>query len=361
MMAPAIMLLKALLRSSVRNRQGMFWTFFFPVLLMVVFGLLGNLGAVHVRLDVTGPPGPMRTAVVRFFRKIPLFSVREAPSAARAQQDVREDRVDAALVVPADPAFPLAPARLQLWYNNANYIMAQQVVAAVHAGVSELNIALTGRPPAVSLVSKPVVGSRQVTYLDFLVPGILAMMAMQTSLFGVAVNLTRWKEKGILRRFLATPLTPPVFLGAVVANQLVFNLGSLAVVLGIAVVFLKVSVAIPVVPLLVTLVLGVAAFLSIAFVVAGRARTTEAAVPIVNLISFPMMFLSGIWFPVSNLPGVLQDLVRWFPLTFLVDGVRGLMSGQMTGFTPALLQDLAGLLGWLVVMAAVSGRSWRWE
>jgi len=129
----------------------------------------------------------------------------------------------------------------------------------------------------------------------------------------------------------------------------------------IAVDLLHAHVAVPVAPLLAVAVVGIAVFLAIAFLVAGLSRSQEATIPIINLITFPMMFLCGIFFPVSTLPPALATIVGYLPLTYLANAIRALMSGQAAGFTPAVTGDLLGLLAWLAAGTVISARTWRWE
>jgi len=346
----------ALLRSLVRNRQALFWTFFFPVLLMVVFGFLGNSNF-KLNLLVSGPKSGPETRIVQAYEKIPYFSVKRADR-AKALREVRAGQADAVLLLPNGAT---APWQAKLVYNSANMQTAQQAVSAVTSAAAQINLAMTGRPPLFLVKPEAAAGSRASTYLDFLLPGVLALMAMQNSLFGVAGSLTRWKEKGVLRRFLATPLRPVQFLGGVVLYQLVFGILSAALIVAIAVVFLHTNILLPLLPLLVTIVFGMATFLAIGFVIAGFAKTEEASMPIINVVSFPMMFLSGVFFPVTSLPPVLRSIVHVLPLTYLVDGVRGLMSGQYSAWAPSVQTDILALGVWFVILAVISTRTWRWE
>jgi len=347
----------ALLRSLVRNRQALFWTFFFPVLLMVVFGFLGN-SSFKLNLLVSGPKTGAEAKIVQAYEKIPYFSVKRE-GRKDALRLVRLGQADAALLLPSASSPP--PWHAELVYNSANMQTAQQAVSAVTSAAAQINLAMTGQQPYLVVKPKAAAGSRTSTYLDFLLPGVLALMAMQNSLFGVAGSLTRWKEKGVLRRFLATPLKPLQFLGGVVLYQLVFGILSAALIVAIAVTFLHATVLLPLLPLLLTVVLGMAAFLAIGFVIAGFAKTEEASMPIINVVSFPMMFLSGVFFPLTSLPPLLRSIVHYLPLTFLVDGVRGLMSGQYAPWAPAVQSDIWALLAWFVLLAVISTRTWRWE
>lgn len=353
-------LLKSFLLSNVRNRQGLFWTLFFPVLLMLVFGLLGNSSSFKVNLAITGPQGAATREVVSTFKKVPIFAVTQM-SLPTALSQVRSGKEDAVLIVPSGAALGHGPLQLDLRYNNSNYLTSQQTVAAIEASIAQINLALSGQTPTLAVSSAPVAHSQKSTYLDFLLPGLLALMAMQNSLFGIGAGLVRWKEKGVLRRFRATPVTSFQFLGATVINYLIFSLLTATLIIGIAVGFLHATVNLVYLPVLVTLVAGIAAFLAIGFIIAGFAKTQEATMPLINLITFPMMFLSGVFFPLTILPKFLLAIVKFFPLTFLVQGLRGIMSGQFTGFSPALWGDLLGLGVWFVAAALVASRTWRWE
>ncbi|NMP22798.1 ABC transporter permease [Sulfobacillus harzensis] len=351
-----IVLTRSLLRQTVRNRQGLFWTLFFPLVLMLVFSFLGN-SQNRVNLAIVAPPG-QSPAVVKAFQQSPLFHVQKLGRHA-ALQEVQRGQMDAALLIPSEVAHHTTT--LTLRYNNANAVSAQQAVGAVDAFVAQTDIALSGSPPLFRVSAHAMTHSHSATYLDFLLPGILALMTMQNSLFGIGSGLTRWKEKGILRRFRATPVKPAQLLAATVVNYVVIGLASAAIVIGFATLILHASVLVPVGPTLLVLLLGMASFLSIGFIVAGLSKSQEATIPIINLISFPMMFLSGVFFPVSSLPRILADIVQYFPLTYVSNALRGLMSGQLTIGAAAFRTDMVGLAVWIVVTGAIASRAWRWE
>ncbi len=358
-MRAVLALVRALFRSFTRNRQGLFWSLFFPVVLMLVFGLLGKTQAVNVKLAVAGGSPAFREEVSRSLSRSTIFTVTQmAPTAALSA--VRSGSEDAEMLLPAN-AVVGQPAVIQLYYNNANQVSAGQTVGAVQQAVSQINVVLSGRPPALTVAAQPVSGSRAFSYLDFLLPGLIALTIMQGSLFGLATALTRWKEQGVLRRFLATPLRPVQFLGATVINYMLTNLANTVIIAAIGILFLHATVQLPLAPLLLAVLLGLATFISIGFLVAGQAKSQEAVIPLVNLISFPMMFLSGVFFSPASLPKFLAVVVSFFPLTYLANAVRGLMSGQLTGTSGALWGDLAGLLAWTLLCGLIASRTWRWE
>ena len=105
--------------------------------------------------------------------------------------------------------------------------------------------------------------------------------------------------------------------------------------------------------------LGALTFISIGYLAVSRARTTEGAMPIIQLIQFPMLFLSGIFFPIDFMPDFIRPVIQAMPLTYLGDAFRQVMV-QATPLHPLWL-DATVLAGWLVVSMALSIRFFRWE
>ena len=105
--------------------------------------------------------------------------------------------------------------------------------------------------------------------------------------------------------------------------------------------------------------LGAVSFLALGYVLASFTRTEEAANGITQVVQFPMMFLSGVFFPIEAMPQFLQSIARLIPLTYLADALRQVMVGG-TAFAP-LWVCAAVLLGWLVVCFAIASRKFRWQ
>jgi ABC-2 type transport system permease protein len=218
---------------------------------------------------------------------------------------------------------------------------------------------MAGAPPLLQVAYHAIAG-RNITYLDFVVPGIMGLMAMNNSLFGLSANLTRWKETRVLRRLLATPASPASFLGAALVNQLVYGILALGVVVVMALAVLKAQETVVPLTLAILLILGVGTFLAIGLAIGGMARTQEAVTPMINVVAFPMMFLSGVFFPVSDLPGVLHHIVNYLPLTLLAAGLRATMNDGLT-WSAGITFDVVGLLAWTAAAVLVAMRTWRWE
>jgi ABC-2 type transport system permease protein len=193
--------------------------------------------------------------------------------------------------------------------------------------------------------------------IDFVGPGIISMSVMQLGLFGV-INLVSKREKLVLKRLGATPASRSSVLLSEVIFRLMITVLQSAILITILVLVFGVSVN-ELGKLVGVLLLGALAFIGIGFAASSFARTEEAILPIVQLISLPMMFLSGIFFPIENLPEVIDPIVRALPLTYFGDGVRQLMVGGSA--LNAMWVNLVVLVGWVVASFVVAVRFFKWE
>ncbi|HEY8424489.1 MAG TPA: ABC transporter permease [Limnochordales bacterium] len=202
-------------------------------------------------------------------------------------------------------------------------------------------------------------GSSGATYLEFALSGLIGVTIMNASLAAIGMGLTTWREKGILKRLRATPLTPAALLGGLVANQVLIGAVSVALMLLLAVAAFGARVHLDLGPLTALVLAGLVVFLALGFFLSGLARRPESVPPLVNLIALPMMLLSGVFFPMESLPHWVQAAAGILPLTFLVDGLRDVMSAG-AGW-PDIARHLAGLGAWAAATVVAAIRTFRWD
>jgi ABC-2 type transport system permease protein len=224
--------------------------------------------------------------------------------------------------------------------------------------LDELTFTLTGASRLFVIDAQPV-NSRNLRFIDFLMPGIVAMAIMQMGLFSVTFAFVQLKKQGILRRLLATPIQPASFLFAQVFTRLSVSILQTLVLIGVGVLFFDVHLVGNILAILLLALIGGAVFISMGFAISGWARSEEVAMPIANLISPPMMFLSGVFFPREALPGVLQRISDYLPLTYLADAMRSVAIDGATLWSQWL--NLVGLAVWLALTFALAVRLFRWE
>ena len=207
--------------------------------------------------------------------------------------------------------------------------------------------------------SKQTVSGRQIRYVDWLIPGVLGMNMMFSALFGVGYVIVRYRKNGVLKRLKATPLTALEFLSAQVVSRLWLILTiTIMVYLGTNY-FIDFSMHGNYLNLLLVFALGAFCLISMGLVVAARIRSEELAGGLLNMITWPMMFLSGVWFSLEGLHPWVQKLAQIFPLTHITEASRAIMIDG-TG--------LAGISTHLIVLTAMSvcflfigAYTFRWE
>ena len=193
--------------------------------------------------------------------------------------------------------------------------------------------------------------------MDFLTPGMVGMTIMWVNL-GVGFMLVTWREQGILRRLGVTPLRP----GSLIASQAVsFSIVSLmqtVIILTMGRLVFDVTISGSYLWLAVTVVLGVAAMLSIGYVIASLLKSVTSVNAVINLVAFPMIFLGRSYFPLDPPPAV-APLVNAIPLTHLNDALREIVN--YGGGPSDLWLPWAVLSAWVLGGFGLSIRLFRWQ
>jgi len=217
---------------------------------------------------------------------------------------------------------------------------------------------LRGNEPLFPLQVEDV-QARSQRYIDFLVPGLLALTIMQISVAGSGYNIVEYRRKGILKRLFVTPIRPSHFIGGLVAARLVITVTQVSFLLAVAVVLLGVPIAGNLIELLLLIFLGSSIFLSLGFWMGSIAKTQQAIMLLGNLITLPQMFLSGVFFSVDSMPGMLQPLAKALPLTYVVDSVREVIVNGLS--LSEQIPTVIGLLIWLAISLTLAIRMFRWK
>jgi ABC-2 type transport system permease protein len=209
------------------------------------------------------------------------------------------------------------------------------------------------------IIHTELVNSRNLTYVDFLLPGVLALSIMNSGIFGVAFGFVVLKKRGILRRLLVTPINPNDFIISQVAMRLLVLLLQVSIMVGAGMLLFELHFIGSLFDMLVVGILGGIVFLAIGFTLAGVSKSEDQVAPLANIITLPMMFLSGVFFSRSSLPGIAHIITDFFPLTYLTDALRNIaIEGATLG---QVLPQIIGLAVWGVVAVFVAIKAFRWE
>lgn len=201
--------------------------------------------------------------------------------------------------------------------------------------------------PPENLLQKNRIEGRQIRYIDWLFPGILCMNMMFSSLWGVGYVVVRYRKNGVLKRFKATPLTAFEYVTAQIASRIFLLMFTLCVVWAGCSMLFSLYTAGSVVDALVVLFLGSFCMTSLGMLLAARGTSEEFSSGVLNFITWPMMFLSEVWFSIEGAPGWVRTFSKMLPLTHVLEAVRGIMNDGRT------LVDVSGNIAVLVIMTGI--------
>ena len=355
------------LRSFVRDRAALFWTLFFPITFVILFGtIFSGGGSTDFAIGwVDQDRTPAATALRAGFAENAPFELEDGTLEAARERMLTGD-LDGILIVPSGLAAaidaaqggePGAPIALTIITDPSRSSASQAIQQIATGMVMAANLQLSGGSSILTVTAESLQTSR-LNSVSFFVPSILAMALMQLGIFA-AIPLVEQRQKLILKRLNATPLPRWTLVGSNVVVRLLIAAAQTALIIGIGMVVLGVQIE-GSWPLIVGfVVLGAMAFTAMGYVIASFARTEESANGITQVVQLPMMFLSGIFFPLEVMPDWLRGVATVMPLTYLGDALRQTMVGG-TPFAP-LGVDALVLVGWLVVSLAISARFFRWQ
>jgi ABC-2 type transport system permease protein len=352
-----------LLRGYVRDRTALFFSLVVPLMLMVIFGYLnlGNFGRVSVAIDDQAK-NTSSGQLVQILMGIDSLSVTDQTT-GEALNHLKRTELDMLVVIPND--FVIAPARpgqtvsqVTVYGDDARpqqVAVGRQIIAQV---IDRLSFAVTGTAPVIAVKDEAVQGVR-LRYVDFLVPGILGVNIMQLAIFSVAFALVADKQRGVLRRIMATPVRVTSLLAAHVMTRLVIAAGQVAVLLLVALILFNVTIVGGLGPLVVVALLGTILFLTIGFALAGWATSENQVPAIAQLITLPQFFFSGVFFSKNAAPEVIQPVTNVLPLTLLNDALREISVQGATLWD--VRTQILGLLIWTLAGFILAVRLFRFE
>jgi len=389
--------------TAFRERVTLFWFIVFPAFLLVIltliFGNMGKQGQISFSVGLvnmersSGGPTDFSAMVKSIFQEAarrttegeePIFSLAQRAAGeekeefiAREKEAVRLGNLAALIVIPAgfnqDLMAHIAgtnaasdwQSTIIVYQNEGNTgsEMATSIIGQIVSRIDREILAKTGRfdeQKAVPLETDWIGSAkREVSYVDFLLPGVILMGFFVTGLFGVPGSILFARDRKILRRYWVTPLTVPRYLAG-------FSLGHVALCV-IQFLFLYLlgryalgaSLRFDHLGPIMFLLLASLTFLSIGFLIASVAKTANSGMAIANILNMPMMFLGGLFFPISGLPMVLKAIVFVNPLTYLAEGLR-ISLGVETGALSTPL-TIGVPLAWIALCLLVASRRLRWD
>ena len=187
-----------------------------------------------------------------------------------------------------------------------------------------------------------------INYSQYVLPGIIAMTIMQGGIYGLAYWMIDLKSKGVIKRFLATPIKQSELVLSVLVSRIIVAIGQAVFLTLVGMIFFHANVGPNVLLVVPFTILGGGIFLLVGLLISLVADSYEAAAPVTTAIGLPLTFLGNIFFSTDSLPGVLKAIAEILPITYLADGIRSVfLSPQIS---TVVWKDGLILLGWFVVI-----------
>jgi ABC-2 type transport system permease protein len=349
-----------------RDRVALFFTVIFPLIFLFVFGSL-NSGGGDVSFTVAIINKSSSTFAQDFVKQSEESGVlkvdKEITTLDAAKEKMSRSELDATIILPANfgdvapgQEYPSGEAEVVYTQNNQASASALTSVLGTQFGAINGDLVTTVTP---FTVKGTQLNENSLSAFDYTFAGLLGFALVGMGIFGPINVFPELKKMGILRRLSTTPLRVWQYFLSTMLSQAAIGIVSLAALFVVAITVFNLEVVGNWFELFIFLMFGMVTILGIGLALGGWAKNERQAAPLSNIIVFPMLFLSGTFFPRFLMPEWLQNISAFLPLTPIIDGIR-LIATEGKHFIDILPQ--IGLTGaWLVVIYIVAFRVFRWE
>ncbi len=353
-------------RRVFRDKVALFFTIGFPLIFLFVFGGL-NSGGSDISFNVAVINESDSSFAKEFTEgaaKNEVLSVdQEITTLDQAKEKMSRSELDAAIVLPrgfgdiaSGAQYPTGKANIVYTQNNQQ--SAQALSSILDAQFKGINSQFVKTDVPFTVTTEQL-NERSLSAFDYTFAGLLGFAIIGMGIFGPINVFPELKKMGILRRLSTTPLKVWQYFMATMIGQVFIGLISLAVMFIVAILVFKLNIVGNYFELALFLILGIITILGIGLALGGWAKNERQVAPLANIIVFPMMFLSGTFFPRFLMPEWLQNVSAFLPLTPIIDGIR-LIATEGKHLIDILPQ--VGLIGlWMIVIYAIAFKVFRWE
>ena len=346
-------------RGYLRNAAGLFFGLIFPVILILIFGAIFQSGfsgtiTLYVQNHDTGPVSTSFIAALNRTGTVNPAIV----STGNFSQYLSAHSASDGIIIPADFSanyFNGTPVNVTL-YGNPSQSSSQIVSGTVNGVINGFNLERYNGSSIIG-VTQTTANSQVTKYIDFLVPGLIGFAILISPMFSLVNISSEYKRIKLFKQLSLTPLTKMEWLASKVLFYILLSSASFLLMTAVGVIAFGAHVAISL-WLIPFLILGPMFFASLGMLVGTISKSTETASVVGNVITFPMMFLSGTFFPISLMPTYLQAFAHVLPLFYIVDGLNGVMI--YSNYAQVTL-DLVVVAVITVVAFVAAARLFKWR
>lgn len=362
-MTPILTLAKITTKRYLRDKTAIFFTFLFPIVFLIVFGYI-NKGDGGASFDVAifnRSSSQFSKNFVDLAKKTGTLKIKDVADEPAAREKLSRSEMDAYMILPEDFGMlkdGKPSGQLIVKYSEGSAQTGQALSAFMEALTGGFNQKISPYSPPF-VVKQEAQNLKQVSKFDFTLSGLIGFSLMSLGVFGVVNGFISDKKTGAIARLRVTPLKAWQLIVATAINRVFIAIISVILMLIVGALMFGFRMHGNWPSFIIMIVISAISMFGIGLALGGWAKSEEQAAPLANLVTFPMMFLSGVFFPTFLMPLWLQNISHYIPLTPIVDGLRQILTEGKTLFD--LGPQLLIILGWTVVSYVIAGKVFRWE
>lgn len=354
-------------RRFFRDRLALFFGILFPLIFLFVFGSISKGGGSGTSFNVAvinQSDSAFSKQYVKQLQANKVFKIDDSITTNQAAQDkMDKNQLDGTIVLPPSfgdvqdgQAYPSGQA--QVIYTQNNQSAGQTLTSLLDSSFKQVNVKFVNAEPPFTVKGEQL-NEKSLNSFDYTFAGLLGFSIVGLGIFGPVNVFPELKKQGILRRLHTTPLRVWQYFTSTMISQAIIGMVSLAVMFAVAMTVFDLTVVGNIFEIIVYLIISIIVILGIGLAIGGWAKNERQAAPLSNIVVFPMLFLSGTFFPRFLMPEWLQTASAYLPLTPVIDGIRMIVTEgkHLVDLGPQL-----GLLAiWMVIIYAIAFRVFRWE
>lgn len=349
-----------------RDKTAMFFSTLFPLIFLLIFGSISG-GGENTTFNIAiinKSDSAFSKQYVKQLQNNKIFKVnKEAKTEAIAKEKMSNSQIDGTIILPAEfgnvqsgQSYP--SGKVTVLYTQNNISAGQTLTSILETSFKGVNAEFIQAEQPFTVVSNKL-NEQSLTAFDYTFAGLLGFSIVGLGIFGPISYFPELKKQGVLRRLHTTPLKVWQYFTAIMISGSIIGLITIFVMFVAALTIFDLNVVGSIFAILPFVILSIIVISGIGLAVGGWAKNERQAAPLGNALAFPMLFLSGTFFPRFLMPEWLQNVSDYLPLTPIIEGIRKIVTegARLVELGP----ELALMTLWLVVIYAIAFRVFRWE
>lgn len=355
---------KASLKAIFRSPQSVFFSLFFPVILIVIFSALSS--GRGISLDVAiGSGSDTVNVIYKTIKNIRVLTIVKG-SEEQLEDKLKKGRITAIIEirqkVTDTMAIVGAAYDVHLRTTSAGQKDLPILQTILRDVIGSINRQSSGSKEEFASVSVEEVPGRVYKMIDFYLPGMLGFSLMGAAVFGVAFVFFSFRETLVLKRMYSTPIRKKYIVLGESIGRIIFQLTTAIVLILFGTLFYDFTLSngwVTFIELIVLSLMGLIMFMGFGFIISSVAKNQNVIPIYANLFMFPQYFLSGTFFPKGALPQAAQPIINLLPLTVLNDAMRKIsFEGLHLWNAP---KEIIVMLVWILLIYTVAVKVFKWE